>query len=123
LRPCAGPRPTETHVARLTQMNWPAVLVDSQMPRERRSSLYPDLPTMDEAGVKGFILTDSSKRRSVSGEAPRTKKCARGLRNRPTALTETGRRPVTGRPHPHAAGRVADRKALKRAFCSSLSPL
>jgi hypothetical protein len=27
------------------------------------------------------------------------------------------------RPHPHAAGRVADRKALKRAFCSSLSPL
>ena len=24
--------------------------------------------------------------------------------------------------HPHAAGRVADRKVLKRAFCSSLSP-
>src|SRR5262245_31455507 len=99
------------------------MLVDSQMPRERRSSLYQDVQSMDEDGVKGCILTDSSKRRYVSGEAPRSKKCERGLRNRPTALTETGRRPVTGRPHPHAAGRVADRKALKRAFCSSLSPL
>ena len=32
------------------------MLVDSQMPRERRSSLYPDLPTLDEAGVTGFNL-------------------------------------------------------------------